>query len=339
MKADLQALARQAEFEWRRFFAWWQAELLELFHSMAVRLLPRIAAVTRVDASTESLGRIFEGALQRPSTLDRVRRLEILLPPEAILSRSVQLPAAATLKVRDALELQYARLMPLRRQDVLLDHQLANTASQTGMIAVTVAALKRTTADRVAALARAWGAGKTTIVVSGAGLMFRFPVTLLESSAAPTSRVIKALQFATVVLAAGLVLVALFGWWPHERVVNAELEFIRANARVAANMAADLQSRRQVALLLDQALPTFDFLKVTAELTRILPDTAWAFQMSQKGHRIQLLGEANRSSALALQLEESPLFQNVRLQSTTGVSGEGSGRFDLTLDFQYGSSP
>ena len=73
-------------------------------------------------------------------------------------------------------------------------------------------------------------------------------------------------------------------------------------------------------------------LDILLELTRLLPEDAWANYMNIRSKRVIVRGKAKSALNLVHILEESPLFKNVRLQSAiTRDKTTGKERFFLNL--------
>jgi hypothetical protein len=123
----------------------------------------------------------------------------------------------------------------------------------------------------------------------------------------------------------------LFGWTIHERAVRAQIQALMEPAQEAAALSEQLETRQQVADLLEHTLPKPGFTEVMAELTTQASEDAWIYQLTRQGYELRLTGEASRSSALALRLGTSPMFGNVQLTGTTAAT-ESHGRFEITLE-------
>ena len=73
-------------------------------------------------------------------------------------------------------------------------------------------------------------------------------------------------------------------------------------------------------------------LDVLAELTKIIPETAWLRRFNYSDRRVEIEGYANSASELIPLLEESPLFKDVTFLSGITKSREGKETFRIGME-------
>lgn len=356
--ADTRALARA-------FLRWWRNELLGICREVLERAWPPAARQMRLEVKSDSIRllhaskghatvlwahstpgameRLLAGTLAKPSLpLPLSAVLQVELPAAAMLEREIALPSAAERRLEEVLELQYARLMPLKRDLVLMDWHVADVDAE-GPMRVRMAIMKRAAADAVKAFGSACGFEKCVITVPstlGQGkTSYRFIPE--HSATAPPGRgnkVLKALEIICVALAGGFALASAFGWIVHEQSIRAQLETMRQEADVAVGISRDLERRHEVLGQVRGAFSGVSLLDVIAAITKILPEGAWVQEFSRTHNRIRIVGSAPDASKLALDLEASPLFRNVELASAASNAQTGaetaSFRFDLGMEIE-----
>ena len=72
---------------------------------------------------------------------------------------------------------------------------------------------------------------------------------------------------------------------------------------------------------------------VLADLTRLLPDDTWLFELHVRGSEVRARGYAPAASAVLELIERGPAFRNARFTSpVTRVPGIEAERFDLSFE-------
>jgi general secretion pathway protein L len=117
--------------------------------------------------------------------------------------------------------------------------------------------------------------------------------------------------------------------------VNTRIERIKAETREV------IETERKVSAANEKLrfLREFQYkknahIKVLAELSKLLPKTAWLTSISvDEQGKIEIEGVANRAADIISPIENSTLFQNVEFSSPVTVKG-GTERFSLKMQIE-----
>lgn len=115
-----------------------------------------------------------------------------------------------------------------------------------------------------------------------------------------------------------------------------ELDTQIAEAQILAKAArSSLQKRQtgieQVERIRNEKKTSASLVRVWAELTRLLPDTAWLTDLSSKGGDLTIMGFSTSAAELIEPLDASPLFAAPEFAApVVKVPGQGGERFTIT---------
>ncbi|CDX21249.1 conserved hypothetical protein [Mesorhizobium plurifarium] len=142
------------------------------------------------------------------------------------------------------------------------------------------------------------------------------------------------------IAAVALVLVGLAATYAHARwrswqaasVLDDEIATAQVEARKAR---ASLQKRQteleQTEKLRAEKKNAVPVVRILAELTRLLPDSAWVSDLSSKGDQVTITGFAASAADLIQPIDASPLFSAPEFSSpVTRVPGQTGERFTIT---------
>jgi general secretion pathway protein L len=112
-----------------------------------------------------------------------------------------------------------------------------------------------------------------------------------------------------------------------------ELAQLRAEVREAETVRMELTERIERMRLIQSrntAMPAT--LDILLELTRLIPDDAWAGQVAVKSGRVRLTGEASAASELLARLSNSAIFSDPKFEAPlTQNPRTGRERFVISL--------
>jgi len=121
-------------------------------------------------------------------------------------------------------------------------------------------------------------------------------------------------------------------YWQAEAVLDEQI----ANAQVEAKRARTILQKRQTELeqtdrIRAEKKNAISTVRVLAELTRLLPDNAWATDLSLKNNELTLTGFAGSAADLIQPIDASPLFSAPEFASpVVKVPGQTGERFTIT---------
>jgi general secretion pathway protein L len=304
------------------FLHWWLGELAALVPAplrrvfsgeaaiLAIRIADGKAAIWRlVGGERTELGRVdlSAGAGQQRAVIaglvgGRMRRdaIVIALPAERVLRKTLDLPLAAETELADLLRFELDRQTPFSPEQACYDYRVSARDRQSGRIKLEMAVAPRDAVERALSIAADWGLEPD--FVTAVGDEEADPAFDLSGRAPPNGFGGRAvLTGLLAVAAAGLlaVAVALPLQWQATAADEAarELEAARAAAREAADLRDELGRRRQDArFLLDRKLNTPMAVSTLADLTRLLPDDSYLFELRLKDGRLRVRGYAPSAS-------------------------------------------
>ena len=349
-----------------RFLAWWLGELGALAPGMLRRAVAGGRGILCFAAVGDDLVviRALDGVLEEVARLDLRQTDEALRPgiagvlrehapggtdivlqlgAEQVLHKVLDLPLAAEDGLRDLLYFELDRQTPYRPDQVRYDFRVAGRDVATGRMEVELLVAPVEAVERLVAQAADWGLKPSTVTVAGVDDPADPAFDLSGEAPAAPSRGGRLGLAVLAVLAAGLFTAAV--WMPLEaqRLAALEAEATLAGARKAAVAAADLRDK------LDRKAMAGSFLvrrksaatmmtAVLADLTRLLPDDTWLFELHVRGAEVRARGYAPAASSVLELIERAPAFRSARFTSpVTRVPGIDAERFDLT--FELASAP
>lgn len=338
-----------------RFFDWWFTELSGMVPAGLRRFLvpgPRLLAVYIEEERI--LLRRWEGRKYRDlgpdhqeqagedlgNKLSHLRRkgaeLVLCLPRHHALNKELKLPALAPLELRRALYYQIDRQTPFPAADTYFDSSLIG--NEDGHTDVLLVAVPKKTVDRE--LARF--AGQDIIfdrIAIGDGSDDEPP--LLDLKPGLDEREVRRdlgriVNFAATAAACGLLVATGHHAFSERRAAAETLAARVAEARNAANEAADLEQqivdlRSNLTFLSDKKRNQPMSLSVLHELTRILPDHTWLSELRRQDRDIHVAGYSAAAADLIAVIEGSQMFIEPRFQSPVTLdAASGKERFNLT---------
>ena len=342
-----------------RFLTWWGSELREM---LPFRPSGRLAAgkrrlviafegdrrallderggkVTRIDTAPSGDVDAMAQLRRRTLALSRSTRAPVglRLPRDACLVRSLRFPVAVRDQLGRMLALDLERATPLKANDVLFGWTVTPAPGDGGKeLMVEQVVAKRSAIE--AAVAEAGGAGYEIEFIDGVrdgGISYG--VNLLDSqtdAGAGTARGGALRSLLAVVL---LILAGLGAWLFIARQqsaldsVDRQVEAARtavAKASKGAGQAGGASKRLSELWALRDSRPLA--IAVWNEVTRLLPDTAFATDLTIDGKALALSGAAQSAASLIGVLRASPLFSEVSLASPVIYDDAlGLERFDI----------
>lgn len=276
----------------------------------------------------------LEAALRDVDSEDR--RLALLLPPAAVLRRTLALPLAARDNLRQVIAFEMDRQTPFSMAQVHYAVRELDTPAAAGRFNVELVAVTRTMLDPLLARLR-----EQEIVIDAVDLAEgrgRLGVNLLPPEQIPHRA--RPRRRLNLILAAAcvLLLVLLLGQWRHNREValagmQTEVESMRDEAQQVASLRQQLQDNAGAAGFLAQRKKnTVSALALLQETTARLPDSAWLerFSVDNTG-RIGFQGQSPQAAKLLDALKDSSMIVGVGFQGSIQPDPvTGNERFYMT---------
>jgi general secretion pathway protein L len=325
--ADMATMGRWA----RDGLNWWLGELSELLPQTWRRPFLRQAPPV-VELGRDGL----HPRGQDGETAPLPRCAAIVLPPDAVLTRDIELPILPAVDLRRMVGLDIDRLAPLRADTVVFDLDMGERDAEKGRLRATLGVLPRATVDNAVARARAQGVEPVSLGIDG-GETLRFDF-LRASGAASTGR-------------SGM-------WWTGAGVLaalnilfliyrdDASLDSLReAVESQQATVAVAERLRRKVdeealhrTALMERARHTP--LAALAAVTWALPDSAWVQRFEWNPSGVHIAGFQSGSFNTLRALEASPRLRHTRALTATAAAGQPRIQgFDIAADLEAERHP
>ncbi len=349
----------------REFFRWWQSELIALVPE-------RLREITRLERQRwilelrgekihafcpdkhedlPALGYLFsldEDSEQRALALRELKdrdpeRSELILrlPPQQTLSKVLTLPLAAEENLRQVLGFEMDQQTPFNAEQVYYDFQVLKKNPAAQQLSVHLTLVPRRFLDGILERLNALGIEFDTVDVAGASSA---SINLLPPERRrPRKPTLQRLNLALAGFACLLLIATLaLPLWRKaelEEQLQAEIATVQKEAQSVSTLRKQLDELTQQAHFLAEAKATSPVLiQVLDELTRLLPDGTWLYQLELNGKEVLMQGESPASSTILGLIEASPLFRNVTYRSpVTQNRATGGERFNLAAEVVTGS--
>jgi general secretion pathway protein L len=344
------------------FFAWWRAELAGMLPDPLRRSFARrhdtlllslvndeVRVSRRRNGRDEELGLVsatLPGAREGMAAILggvglEATRIEVMVPPEKLLTKQVQLPIAAEENLHQVLGFEMQRQTPFRAEQVYFNHRIAARRPQSRQIGVELSLVPRSAIDGVLDLL---GAGDLVPVNAGGrsdqdNHIFAFLPD--DIARRPSSGLHRGLLALNLLLLAAVIAIPLV---QQQRYLD-QLRERLADVRAAATTASDLQQRiasqqARVRYLFAQKSRHPASVELLEELSRRLPDDTWLFRAEMRDGKVHLQGTSTTASALIAELENSRFLEDVRFASPVTQDGaSGRERFHLTASIIAPATP
>ena len=345
-----------------RFFAWWFGALAEclpgglrrLFRPAAKYLIVApvggsvIATLNRGKRGRKIGSAELDGideAAQRKAVRKAVRGgapnsnpIVLRLPGDRVLRRRLDLPWAAEPDLREALYFQIDRQTPFTPDEVYFDFEVVDRDAEAKRLTVEVTVIPRTIVDEAVARAERWGLTPdiVDVVDRDAGAAPRvnlLPGGAVASPGAGGSPV----NLLLALIAAGLVAAAVY--IPLDRretaadALLARVMVAKVEAQATLRLREEVDAlRKEQKFLGDQRRGAFSAVTLLDDLTRILPDDTWLFELKVTAREARIAGYAPTASSLIGLIDKSPMLRGPRFRSSvTQDPRTGLERFNMSF--------
>jgi general secretion pathway protein L len=341
----------------RRGVSWWLAELAALIPRRFANRPENAPAILEVSTSQATLVLASRGATQpvriplggvdpeedRAHVQSAMRRrtsdaVIVRLDQSLILEASVTLPLNAERSLRQILQHQLDRLVPLPVDEVEFEYLVTARSTTAKTLGVKLIVATHASIDRALALVRSIGLSPRFVIapsgVAGSDTQVTLWRASREQGASAAQRWLRRGLEATAVV---LFLTAYGTYVYRLSELRDQVQQDVDLATKASAAARDLinqhaQTEGALALLLHRQRE-MDPLMLLNELTKLVPETMWVSQLSVRGRNVEIIGYSPRVSDLISRIENHDIFYDAKFRSPITMSTDGKGeRFDVSFD-------
>ena len=269
--------------------------------------------------------------------LDNVREIILCLPRDKVLIKQLDLPLATEENLREVLAFEMDRQTPFTVEQVYYDYFITarNSANQT--LELSMVLTPRKVLDEILAALAEHRIHPDLVAVHCNSTQQLRNVNLLPEKYRNTKKLTPglinlAVGLIALLLLAGAVSLPLLGQRQKIKLLVPQLEIAETKAEVAGKLRDKLDRLTwESQFLVNKKLSSLQTLQVMDELTRILPDDTWVFQMQIRGSEVQIQGQSASAAALIPLIESSDILYNARFRSPiTQVPRSNLERFHLS---------
>ncbi|MCG8693579.1 MAG: PilN domain-containing protein [Minwuiales bacterium] len=269
--------------------------------------------------------------------------VEARLDRGRILRRVIELPAATLENLREVLRFEMDRHTPFKSDDACFDYRLLDKGADRKTIRVDLAVASRADVNDALARLERWGLRPTVLTVAGGGQSDWRPSFL--PPAPHRSRWRAAATGLLGLAAVALLSLAVYLPLQQKRQELAGIQAELAEARSDALGTDELKAR--LATLADRGRYVVDRrrnwlagVQLLDEVTRLLPDDTWVFQLGRRGNRLSISGYTESPAALIRLLEQSRFLREVGFGSPVMADPAiGGHRFNISAVIAEGIAP
>jgi general secretion pathway protein L len=343
-----------------RFPRWWFSELAGLVPGGLRRALReqnrwvvfdfsgRELTISRVAGQkTREAGRVdlsLDRSMQRSAVARIARRLDlrnatlvVRLAESHALRKVVELPLAAEENLRQVLGFEMDRQTPFKPSEVYFDCRVIDRDAERQRLRGEIVVVPRAVVDGALGTLGEWGLAPEVVDLAGGDGSELGQVNLLpEERTVGRRRSGGALKFLLAGIALGLMGAVIYIALERQAAVAAAMADRVTAAKVDAEAVSGL--RQEIKRLVDDGRflrdrKRDDVIMTTTlnELTRVLPDHTWVYQLRLNGGEVQVWGYSSAASEIVSLIEASPAFREVKFRSpVTRDARLGLERFNLS---------
>ena len=337
---------------------WWLGELAALVPAPVRRFFraepdrvvvdisgPETVVLRCSGATCEEVGRVPPGADGEARALARLlsrarRAVTVLRLPQAqALTKPVTLPAAAESELRDVLSHQIDRHTPFTAAEVCFGYRVARREPGTGQLRVELTVVPRKAVETGLERARRWGIAPAVIDVAGEDPLSPPEINLLATDGREGRGKAWPRVNAVLGLTAAALAVAVFAIPLEQRRERAEAavrevaELRREATGVLALREENDALMRKASFLADKKLGSPAALAVLKELTDVIPEDSWLYELRIDRPEVLVSGYSPSAASLIGLIDDSPMFAAPRFRSPVTRPNElDKERFNLSFE-------
>jgi general secretion pathway protein L len=277
-------------------------------------------ALGKVDLSACSPAQARRQARRKLGRLDPDRATVVLrLPSGGVLRQSVELPLAAEENLAEVMAFEMDRRTPFKAEEVYYDQRVTGRDATAQRLSVDLAVAPRRVVDDALALAANWRLWPDRIEVpddSAATAHLDLMPPRNRRGGGVASVLHGFLLLAALGLAAAAVAIPLEQKRQVAEHLRSQVVAARAEAAEAAGLREEIARRLSGGRgIVARRAATPLRLAVLDQVTALLPDDAWAFQLRIDNDELQVHGYAASAAPLLGRFEEAPMLTNARFRS------------------------
>lgn len=343
------------------FLRWWLAELNGLVPDQIRSLRSRRRGAFTLDLCPEGVICGFASAQQyqqlarvNGDALEVQRRtiakavgecprapteIVVRLRPDQVLQKAVSIPLAAHSELRQVLEFDLGRQIPLVPDEVYFDFHILEKRVDEQRLIVELVAVPRATIEHTLAMIRDWGLTVDRIGLADQGeeaWLYNFlPRDRTRRRMPRIRRTTIGVWALAGVLCCGVVAEKFHHDDLQLKTMAAEIAAVKPVADDVFRLRVEIQRIAAQQRFIPDKRQSPPVLEVLNELTRVLPDNTWVFNLDINGAELRADGFSPAASRLISVLDGSPLFANARFRSsvTQGIK-PGTERFEVSCDIR-----
>jgi general secretion pathway protein L len=272
---------------------------------------------------------------------DRAPGLELRLPREAVLRRTVSLPSQVRANLPQVIRYELDRLSPFESKDVLFDFVALSGPKTADRLRLDLALCRRDLVEDWMTQLEALGTPVDRITWDGAWSR----ANLLPAERRPKRRhwrltLGSASVIVSILLAMAILVTPL--WQKHRiaRQLDAEVARLRSQAIAVDELRQELERVRQGSTaVIQRKLEQPSILEMLRELTDRLPEDTWVQNLEFSADQVDIRGESGQATALIAILEQSPGIDGVSFGSpVTQIASTGKERFNIAFRYTRGGA-
>lgn len=287
----------------------------------------------------EALGSFGEGLAALPAKARRGRRtVTLALPAGRAVTQRVRLPLAAEDTLREVIGFEMDRLTPFRREEVYYDQRVLGRDNEQQQLEVELTLSPRATVDAFLEQAGRLGLTPERVDVATAepGKPSGLDLLQREVRRGPggfARAITVLLLLAAASLGAATVMIPLERKAQLVERLQSEVAVARRDAAAARQLEGELSAQQaQVLYVHELKLATPTKSTVLNNVTQVLPDDTWLYQLRVNESRLEISGYAPNSSSLIQLFEDAPGFAEPKFRAPVTQDPKlGVDRFSLEL--------
>jgi general secretion pathway protein L len=265
------------------------------------------------------------------------QRCDLVLDGSLVLQRELELPFDAEASLRRVLAFSMDRYTPFMESDVLFDYKLIQRDSTNRKITIKLFVVPREGVAPVIQSLAGMGIDVASMDVALESANTAVGINLLSAEKPTAGAGFGRSEKVLALLALILLLAAVISpFIQRQRVVShlgGEVEQMRGQLHQAETDRMELGQRiDRMRLIQTRSAAMPAMLDILLELTRLMPDEAWAGHVAIKSGRVRLTGEAKAASELLARLSNSSIFSDPKFEAPlTQNPRTGRERFVISL--------
>jgi hypothetical protein len=345
-----------------RLFRWWVSELESIAQDLLTLIAPTWSRPLTMQVAPHRL-LISGGAAAPPhlmvelersppnsilpetlpelntSSLDRGRRVRVLLAHDYAFVNHLRLPLAAGPHLKSAVSLQIPKLMPLDAAQLMTDFEIVRADPDKSGIDVEVASVKRSEVEPLLAHIRSWGFRVASVHLGTANLTSRFHFSIASSASrlSKITRTDRALIGTALCVGLACAAVAVIQSYRADHALVRAQNLTRAPASALLARRLEVTSRLEPLKALSKLENSNQVGALLGELSTLIPHDTWLTTLDIKGRQLRMVGLSPDSAGLVRLLAGSSLLTEVELRSSMSAGiGTGKDRFEISATAQEG---